>query len=155
MADLHNKDGKLKIVLNDRNLRKTISMLIMLGRLRIKSFPKILAIIEAITKSPIGMRNRANVISYLEDYFIELSKDENSNRYLLSWLAYFFVSNDFKNALKQKPVFKDPIVKTCFNNRSNIFNDAKDFKLFQGIKTASKKTTMLEYLDVFNPPIPE
>ena len=155
LADLHNKNGELKITLNDRNLRKTISMLIMLGRRRIKSFPKILAIIEAIVRSPVGMRNRQNVIEYLEEYFIDLSKDENSNRYLLSWLAYFFVSNDFKKQLKTKLIFKDPIVKTCFNNRSQIFKDSTEFKLFIPIKEISKKMTLLEYLDVFNPPLQE
>lgn len=155
LADLVDRKGKLKVNLNNRNLRKTLSMLILLGRRRTKSFPKILAIIESIIFSPIGMKNRDDIIKYLEDYFLELSKDEIANRYLLSWLAYFFVSNDFKKKLSTKPKFKDPIVKTCFNNRSNIFNDEKSFKLFEGAKSVRKRMSLLEYLDVFNPPQPD
>jgi len=155
LADLINRDGKMKVSLNNRNLRKTLSMLILLGRRRTKSFPKILAIIESIIESPVGKRNRDNLIEYLDEYFSDLGNDEIGNRYLLSWLAYFFVSNDFKKRLKSKPNFKDPIVKTCYNNRSNLFNDASPFRLFEGARSVRKKMSLLEYLDVFNPPQPE
>jgi hypothetical protein len=33
-----------------------------------------------------------------------------------------------------------------------MFKDRREFKLFVGSKAAAKKTTMLQHLEVFNPP---
>ena len=48
--------------------------------------------------------------------------------------------------------YKDPITRSIFSNRGYVFKDRTEFKLFVGSKTAAKKTTMLQHLEVFNPP---
>ena len=152
LADIVSKKGNLKVGVSEFNLEKVISMLLMLGSLRVKSFPKIMAILESVLKSPFGIIHQAKIVEYLEQYLNSLSNEEQRNKYLISWISYFLVSNNLHKLLSFKPTYKDPITKSIFNNRGSIFNHCKEHKLFIGCRTISKKVTMLEYLDVFNPP---
>lgn len=152
LADLTTKKGDLKVTVGIFNLEKVISMLLMLGTLRIKAFPKIIAILEKILNSPFGEIHNKQIIEYLDEYILKLSYDEDRNKYLISWISYFIISNDLKDKIKAKPNFKDPITKTIYQNKSSIFTQSKSFKLFIGCKSASKKLTMFEYLDIFDPP---
>jgi len=152
LADIVSKSGNLKVRFGPRTLQKVISMLLMLGNRRLKAFPKVLAIIEAILRSTIGQQHTDSIVSYLEDYLRHLLLDEPKNAYLISWIAYFLVSNNLKSSLTFSRAPTNPIARSVFNNRGNIFKEAKDFKLFEGCRTAAKSNTMLEYLDVFNPP---
>lgn len=152
LADIIDKDGKLKIKVGDFNLQKVISMLIMLGSLRIKAFPKIIAILEGILRSDFGFIHQDTIVEYLEDYLITLSEEEERNKYLISWISYFLVSNGLDKLLSIKPKYKDPITRSILNNRGNVFKDCKEHKIFVGCKTVAKKVSMIEHLDVFNPP---
>lgn len=152
LADIITKDGTLKVNVQLFNLQKVISMLLMLGVLRVKAFPKIVAILEKIIQSPLGIVHQGTIVEYLESYLQKLSIEEERNKYLISWICYFLVSNDLKKMMSYKPKYKDPITRTIFNNRSNIFNGCKEFKLFEGCLSIGKKVTMIEHLDVFNPP---
>jgi hypothetical protein len=151
LADMVSKKGHLKVGVTDRNLQKAMSMLLMLGNRRAKSFPKILAVIESVVRSPFGQQHASEITSYLVTYLKRLSADEDGNVYLISWIAYFLVSNNLKSRLTFSPKYKNPITRTVFNNRSLIFRDAPDFGLFQGVRAAGKAHSMLEYLDVFDP----
>ena len=152
LADIVSKRGQLKVGVSEFNLEKVISMLLMLGTLRVKAFPKIIAILESVLKSPFGILHKAQIVDYLEQYLTSLSNDEERNKYLISWISYFLVSNNLQKHLSFKPKYKDPITRSIFNNRYHIFKECKEFKLFVGCKTVAKKVTMLEHLDVFNPP---
>ncbi len=152
LADIVSKKGNLKVSVSEYNLEKVISMLLMLGSLRVKSFPKIMAILESVLKSPFGINHQAQIVEYLGQYLSSLSNEEERNKYLISWISYFLVSNNLHKLLSFKPALKDPITKSILNNRGSIFKDCKDHKLFIGCRTISKKVTMLEHLDVFNPP---
>ena len=127
-------------------------MLLMLGTLRVKAFPKIIAILESVLQSPFGILHQSQIVDYLEQYLASLSDEEERNKYLISWISYFLVSNNLQKLLSFKPKYKDPITRTIFNNRTHIFKECKEFKLFVGCRTIAKKVTMLEHLDVFNPP---
>ncbi len=126
-------------------------MLLMLGSLRIKAFPKIMAILEAIIRSPFGSAHEKAILSYLEEFLRQISAEEERNKYLISWLLYFLVSNGFYQRLTTKPSLKDPVTKSIASNRSIVFSRVADFKLFQGCKSAGHGVTMLQHLDVFNP----
>jgi len=152
LADITNKDGNLKISLAQRNLQKVMSMLFMLGNLRIKAFPKIIAILESMIKSPFGEVHREEILNHLDSFLKKLSIDEERNKFLISWISYFIVSNGFKTYIKFNPNFTDPITRSIFNNRGLLFKGNPDFKIFTGCKSMAKKVTMTEYLDVFNPP---
>lgn len=152
LADIVKKTGELKVSVGLFNLQKVISMLLMLGTLRIKAFPKVVAILESILRSSFGIIHKNLIVEYLETYLHKLSTDEERNKYLISWISYFLVANDLKKHLSFKPKFKDPITKTIFNNRCSIFNSCKEFKLFEGCRSISKKVSMIKHLDVFDPP---
>ena len=97
--------------------------------------------------------HQAEIVEYLEGYLRRLSEDEERNKYLISWISYFLVSNDLKKHLTFKPKYKDPITRSIFNNRGAVFTDCKEYKIFEGCLKIGKRVSMLEHLDVFNPPI--
>lgn len=152
LADITNSKGKLKLWIGDFNLERVISMLLMLATLRVKAFPKVMAILEEVLKSPFGRLHQVQIVEYLESYLQRLSKEEERNKYLISWISYFLVSHDLVKHLSFNPKFKDPITRSIFNNRGVIFKNCKDFKLFVGCKAIAKKVSMFEHLDVFDPP---
>lgn len=152
LADIVSKDGKLKLQIEERNLERAISMLLMLGSLRIKAFPKIMGILESLLRSPFGLTHRESIVSYLEEFLRRIAQEEERNKYLISWLVYFLVSNDLYSTLINKPKLRDPITRSISSNRPIVFSKVADFKIFQGCRTSSKDITMLEHLDVFNPP---
>lgn len=152
LADIVSRKGQLKIALAPKNLEKVISMLLMLGNLRIKAFPKIIAILESVLKSPLGATHQKEIVEYLGEFLKKLSLEEERNKYLISWIGYFLVSNDLMRYMIFSKNYNDPIIKSIFSNRGLIFKTRKEFKLFIGCKTISKKITMLEHLEVFNAP---
>lgn len=154
LADIVSKKGKLKVKVDSKNLQKIISMLLMISRLRIKAFPKVLAILESILQSPFGKKHKKEIVTYLDNYLGDLSKEEERNQYLITWISYFVVSNSLKNLLKTKPKLSGSITRSVFNNRGNLFKNRKDYKLFTGCKSIAKKVSMLKHLDVFDPPNP-
>jgi len=154
LADIIDKSGKLKVTVGVANLERILSMLLMLANLRVKAFPKIVAIIESIVKSSFGRHHEGIIVEYLDGYLGRLSQDEERNKYLIAWISYFIVSNGLKDKLETKPSLKDLVTRSVFNNRPLIFKECKDFKLFLGCRSAAKEVSMLEHLDVFNPPSP-
>lgn len=152
LADIATSKGRLKITVGSYNLEKVISMLLMLGTLRVKAFPKVVAILEQVIRSDDGNGLTEPLVSHLEAYLHKLSGDEARNKYLISWIGYFLASNDLLKLLKKKPKFKDLIANSSMTGRGNLFGNAADFKLIEGVKTAGKRVSLFEHLDVFNPP---
>ena len=152
LADMISPEGNLKIEIYAGNLRKAISMLLMLANLHVKAFPKIIAILESVIKSPFGAEQQNSIVEYLEKYLTDLTADEERNRYLIAWIGYFLVSNKLMPLLASKPKVQDPICRSVISNQSAIFKECKEHKVFLGCVTAAKNLSMLEHLDVFNPP---
>lgn len=153
LADITRKNGSLKFDFFSRDLEKVISMLLMLGNLRIKAFPKIIAILEALLRSPFGVLHKAKIVEYLDQYLRKLSEEEERNKYLITWIGYFFASNGLISQLSKKYKFKDPIPQSVFANQGLIYKKRKEFKIFVGCKASAKRTTLVQHLDVFNPAI--
>ncbi len=151
LADLVNKEYGLRVELKKRTLPKVLSLLLMLGDRRIKAFPKVLAIIESILRTPFGAAHCDSIVEHLDEFLQRLSEREQDNRYLIAWICYFLRSNSLESKLTRKYEFSDPVVRATFTSRSTIFSGAKDFKLFSGVKDVSKKVRLLRYLDVFKP----
>lgn len=152
LADIIDEKGGLKVKVDILNLQKVISMLLMLGNLHIKAFPKVMGILESILHSMFGSIHQELIVEHMEKYLLKLIIEEDRNKYLISWISYFLVSNDLVKYLSLKPKLKDPITRSILNNRGAVFSSEKDFKLFTGCKTVAKRITLLEHLDVFNPP---
>ena len=151
LADITTKNYRLRVKLDSRSLPKVISLLLMLADLRIKAFPKVLAIIESILKSSFGSTYSNDIVEYLDDFLQKLVLKEANNRYLIGWIYYFIRANGLEKQLKQKYPFKDPVVRSIYTSRPAIFKSCHDFKLFVGVKKAAKAVGLLEHLDVFNP----
>jgi hypothetical protein len=117
-----------------------------------QAFPKVLAIIEVVIKSPFGVVHRQEIVEYLVSYLRELSDDEERNKYLIARATYFFVSNGLKSSITFKPHFKDRITRALFHNRSAIFTDCPEHKIFGGCVAIGKKVTLLRHLEVLMPP---
>ncbi len=88
---------------------------------------------------------------HLDDYLMQLSQKESENRYLIAWICYFLRANDLERHITKKYKFQDPIVRATYTSRFRLFKVCKDFKVFQGVKLASKKMSLLQHLDVFKP----
>jgi len=151
LSDILTKDYKPNFEVSQKTLPKIISLLLMLADLRIKSFPKILGIIESIMQNENNPWYTKRIGTYLGEYLDNLASAESENRYLIIWILYFLKSNKLDTYIKKKYPFKDPFVKTVQSNRSNVFSKCKDFKLFMGIIKTAKQKSLLEHLDVFSP----
>jgi Reverse transcriptase (RNA-dependent DNA polymerase) len=154
LADLAPRSGRLRVKISGNNLPKIISLLLMLGRLRVKAFPKTLAILEAVLKTPSGKTHAQAIVAHLESYLETLgatAQEESENRYLIMWIGYFLRANSLEKWMKEKYSFKDPVVRSVYTSRNGIFKNCTDFTIFEGVKTCCRRITMLEHLDVFKP----
>lgn len=153
LADIVTKKGRIRIKkLDNRSLIKIISLLLMLADLRIKSFPKVLAVIESIIKSSFGSKHIDLIFEHLEEFLTDLKSEEMNNRYLIAWVIYFIRSNNLESKLKNVEFsFKDPIVYATYNDEFTAFKECEDFNIFSNVKLIAEKITMLEHLDVFKP----
>lgn len=151
LADIVTKDYKPNFAVSRKTVPNIISLLMMLASLRIKSFPKILGVIEAIMRSADNIWYTEQIGKYLANYLNILASNERDNRYLIIWILYFLKSNKLERFILKKYPFKDPLVKSVQSNRCNLFGNCKDFKLFAGILASAKRKSLLEHLDVFSP----
>ena len=150
LADLVDKNYKICAKL-EKTLPKAISLLLMLANLRIKSFPKVLAIIESILKSDFGLKHVDSIVEHLEEFLNDLKSRESENTYLISWIIYFIRSNKLEDKLKKHYRFTHPIVKAIHKDKFTTFSECKDFQIFSNVETVAKQVTLLEHLDVFKP----
>lgn len=125
----------------------------MLGNLRIKVFPKIIAIPGALVRSPFGLTHQDRIVGCLGQFLDKLSKDESRTKYLITWIGYLFASNGLTNQLPNKYKFKDSVSQSVFANQWLIFRNRKEFKLFVECKTSAERTSLIRHLDVFDPAI--
>ena len=159
MLDMKRKgQSPLRVITNNRrgdHKNEFISMLLMLAKRNINSFPKVLAIIESMLGG-LSDKEKKRMVKHLEQ-LLSLLPCKEKNQYLILWFGYFLVSNKIdqylSNGLK-KSLFpptkhEDSILRTIFEKRSHVFNKCKEFKLFVGCIKTAKKITMLEYLNVF------
>ena len=151
LGDIITKKYRLRVRLDAKTLPKVLSLLLMLGALRTKAYPKVLATIEAILQSPFGKKHSAEIAEHLADHLVELCKRESENRYLISWICYFLRANGLQGHAPKKHKYKDPIVRATFTSRFSVYKHCKDFKVFLGVRQAAKKTSLLQHLDVFKP----
>jgi hypothetical protein len=153
LSDICTPKGRLKITVGRYNLEKVVSMLLMLGTLRVKAFPKVMAILEKLLRKQ-GMDDlKVPLVRHLEDFLTTLTQDEPRHKYLISWIAYFLSSNGLMKMLSNKPNLKDPITSSIMGDQGLIFTDANEFALFEKISKAQTRVTLFKHLSVFNPPV--
>ena len=139
-----------------------ISMLLMLAKRNINSFPKVLAIIESML-GDLSDKEKEQMVNRLEE-LLSLLPCKEKNQYLILWFGYFLVSNKIDQYLSSelkkflfpptKSLFpptehEDSILMTIFENESYVFNECKEFNLFVECEKTAQKITMLEHLNIF------
>jgi len=149
LADIVKKDYSLRVQLSGSSIPRIVSLLLMLANLRTKAFPKVLAIIEAILRSPLGQSHAAEIEDHLLGFLADLVKREAENRYLVSWIYYFLRANRLDDKLTSIQAADHPIPRAVLTSRFAEFKDATEFKVFSGVRTTAKKTSMLQHLDIF------
>lgn len=150
LADLvDRRHQKLRLRLGSRDIRKTISLLLMLAEHRTKAFPKVLAIVGALIEPPSGKKLRPAVKEELVARMKQLSIDEEGNRYLLAWIMYFLRSYRLWKPAECKLTFSDPVTRAIATGTFDHFKLPRSFKISQGIGASSNRITLLQHLDVF------
>ena len=150
LADLCRKDNTIRAQLDRKTLPKIMSMLMLLARRRIKSFPKVLAIIEAILHSRFGSQHQEEIATHLGSHLADLAVNERQHRYLLLWIVYFMRANGLDRYMKTHH-FKDPVLRATFTSHEPASLKHPDFKLTRGVKQAARGRSLLEHLAVFTP----
>lgn len=154
LADLCTKRNRIRARLNSKTLPKVLSMLLLLAKRRMKAFPKVLAIIESILRSPFGIQHRGEIADHLSGLLDDLSQtaqDVRQNRYLLVWITYFIKSNGLESHLTMKHNFTDPVLRATYTGREPASLKHPDFKTTRGVKQAGKSICLLDHLAVFKP----
>lgn len=150
LSELYTKDFDLKFNFKEKDLLKTISLLLMLKERRNKSFPQILGIIEQII---LNNREKARTImtisSVIENLLNDKLKNPEDNQYDIIWLVYFVKSLDlFKINFPSK--VKSKLIKSLKDNRAEFFKPIPTgIKVFKTIKKPKRNIELLEYLAVF------
>ena len=155
MLDLERKGQSPLRVIIDGHESEFISMLLMLAKRNINSFPNVLAIIESMLGG-LSDKEKKRMVKHLEQ-LLSLLPCKEKNQYLILWFGYFLVSNkidqylssELKKSLFPPTKHEDSILRTIFENRSHVFNKCKEFKLFVGCIKTAQKITMLEHLKIF------
>lgn len=141
---------KLKFKFKSKDLKKAISLLLMLKERRNKSFPQILGIIELIIKQNKRKKRtllKINII--LENLLNEKLKDVEGNQYDLIWLIYFIKSLDLFKITFPK-IIKSQLIKSLKDNRIEFFKPIpKDVKLFDTIKMPGRNILLIKHLALF------
>ena len=125
-----------------------VSLLLLLADRRTQSFPRVLGLVEAMMKgAPKSIR--LAVEGHLNNLLSRLCGNEEENRYLISWVLYFLISNRFQVKVPHR--FGNLVLKSVQSSRSVLYPKARDFKLFRGVLAAGRAGSMLKHLDVFKP----
>ena len=147
IADVIDCSYRPRFPVSSADVDKTISLLLLLADRRIKAFPRILGLVEAIMTASGRRRTVETVERYLNKMLLGLLQDAEENRYLISWILYFLKSNGL--SVKGTYLGDDPVLRSLESNRSHLFPDAKDFRLFRGLRATRHRGSLLRHTDVF------
>jgi hypothetical protein len=146
IADITDDSYMPRFPVTEAHAKKIVSLLLLLGERRIKSFPGILGLLEAMMVSG-GRTVRDTIQQHLNRLLGDLSKDEESNRYIISWMLYFLKSNNLP--VRPRKRFNNPILASIQGNRMSVFTSYRDFKLFRGVRAARRAGLLLKHIDAF------
>lgn len=149
LSDITSEEGDLKVGINN-NVELVFSMLLMLGNLKIKTFPKVIGIIENVHRKFLGELYTNNIVEHLTSYLDTLFKDKDRNHFLIMWIYYFLKSNHIGLNLIRDHEDTHPIIKAITQDGGTLFSEQEDFTLFEDCHTSGQRTTLYEHLNIFN-----
>jgi len=149
IADITDSAYRPLFSVSTKDIGKIMSLLLLLATRRVKSFPRVLGVIEAMLVPGTRKVIRKIVEDHLNKFLKELCADPYENSYRISWILYFLSSNKLKIRVKRQ--FNDRLLRSIQSNRSWVFLQMREFRLFRGVRAARKAGSLLKQLDVFKP----
>lgn len=148
LSEITDSKNHFKIEVNERNIRKIISLLVHLKERRAKSFPQILAIIEAIYNDT-EISGIKNIIDkFIKEQFELMLDDVDTNLYVILWMSYFIKSNNLFE-LRIPNDISSKLLLSIGNSKQELFS-YNDCNIYQNIESYYPSNSLLEYLKVFN-----
>ena len=120
----------------------------MLSRLRTKAFPMALSILEIILRTDRRPSTHRLIKDHLQTLLDELVARESENTYIISWVVYFMRTNSMEDALGAHQL-SDVVARAIYTSRFTQFRACSEFKVFQGVKAASKRVSMHKHVRMF------
>jgi hypothetical protein len=151
LVDIVKRDGSPNFEIKSHTLPRIVSLLLMLGRLRTKAFPKVLGILEMVLKREDRPDVEAVITKHLGGLLEEICAHEDDNCYLILWIIYFLRSNGLATMPLTGKKFKNVFARSVMTSRNHIFKDKTQFRLFTPVKAVAKKKCLLDHLAVFKP----
>jgi len=150
LSELYSDKYNLKFHFHEKDLKKAISLLLMLKERRSKSFPQILGIIEQIVlQNPGKVSILASINSILFDLLSQKFDKLEDNQYDLIWLIYLIKSNGLMEITFPDRI-NSRLLRSLRDNRSEFFKPIQsDLKIFETFKKVGKNDILLEYLALF------
>lgn len=144
LGELITKDYKLKLVLQTKQILKTLSLLFLLKKRRAKIFPQTLGIIELLI---LQLGENAEIKQRILDDVSKHFRDSLDYLYDGLWIYYFLKVNG-----REVPVTaeldKNPLFHSIRTNKQEFFNHEPDIVLFKSVEVAGNKS-LAEHLDIF------
>ena len=114
--------------------------------MRVKAFPKALAVIEAMLALPIGASNAKMIAQHLAELFDELTTRPEENAFLCCWICYFLRANRLDNYFVKSYKLSDPFVRATYTSRFTGFKRTRDYRLFEPVRKSANRTNLLNRL---------
>ena len=125
-----------------------VSLVLMLARMRTKAFPMALSILEIILRTHRQLSTHRLISDHLQRLLRELVARESENAYLISWIVYFMRTNGMDGAVGAHQ-FKNVVSRAVYTSRFTEFRRCSEFKVFEGVKSASKRISMHRHVRMF------
>jgi hypothetical protein len=150
LADISDPAKGVRLRVRRREVPRVMSMLLLLARLRVKAFPKALAVTEAMLALPIGASNTKMIAQHLAEWFDELNERPQENAFLCCWICYFLRANGLDHYFVKNYQLSDPFVRATYTSHFTGFKRNRDYKLFEPLHKSAKRTNLLKHLAVFD-----
>ncbi|MCK4826151.1 RNA-directed DNA polymerase [bacterium] len=149
LSELTSKKYNLKLDLAEKDRRKAFSLLLILRERRAKSFPVILAIIEALLDK---YNDDAGLRKYVESSLVIMYKNGVDrlieNEYEILWLAYFR-KMVLHHELDPIPGCSSPLINSILSSSRKYFEGFTDESLFAMPPFPVERNHLLQHLEIF------
>lgn len=150
LSELTSRRLNLKLKLNESEARKTYSLLLLLKQRRARSFPSILAVVEAILNK---YENYKDLLDYVAESLTDLlgraalSPDENE--YDIVWILYF-LRVVLGRTDTMVPASSNRIVLSVATATQCFYDEHQDASLFEMVTYPAPRNHLLQHLAIFH-----
>ena len=149
LSELTSRRQNLKLQLSKKERRRAYSLLLLLRQRRPRSFPMVLAIVEAMLEKYSGDEELGEYVSQsLMQMLADQSARPEENQYEIIWLIYFI-----RVVLREEPNhgndYPDALVSTVVNEKRKFFRDFTDGEFLHMPSSPVPRNHLLHHLAIF------